>query len=186
MCIKFTLNFITDDKQFIFTLSFNENDHRRNKKHTLNMLSMLSNSQHDSSHVFIDFKIKSCSMKFTKSSFYDQQWRKYDHHDSSYIWSESIQRKREISTVAHKNIMWQMISYLQATIMTEYANKDCKLWVNFQQKVNLSTFIKSIWLKVINCIIQVINQRDDDVKMKSTFHEVRRIKQSWLNDAHSD
>ncbi len=82
--------------------------------------------------------------------------------------------------------MWQMISYLQATIMTEYANKDCKSWVNFQQKVNLSTFIKSIWLKVINCIIQVINQRDDDVEMKSTFHEVRRIKQSWLNDAHSD
>ncbi len=106
MCIKFTLNFIIDDKQSTSTLSFNENDHRRNKKRTLNMLSMLSNSQHDSSHVFIDFKIKSRSMKSMNSSFYDWQRREDDHHDSSYIWSESIQRKREISTVAHKNIMW--------------------------------------------------------------------------------
>jgi len=126
MCIKFTLNFIIDDKQFTSTLLFNENDHRRNKKCTLNASSMLSNSQHDSSHVFIDFKIKSCSMKSINSSFYDQQQRENNHHDSSYIWSESIQRKREISTVAHKNIMWQMILYLQATIMIEYASEDCE------------------------------------------------------------
>jgi len=126
MYIKFTLNFIIDDKQFTSTLSFNKNDHRRNKKRTLNTSSMLSNSQHDSSHVFIDFKIKSRSMKFMNSSFYDRQRRKDDHHNSSYIWSESIQREREISTVAHKNIMWQIILYLRATIMTEYASKDCK------------------------------------------------------------
>ncbi len=144
MCIKFTLNFMIDDKQSTSTLSFNENDHRRNKTCTLNASSMLSNSQHSSSYVFIDFKIKSRSMKFMNSLFYDQQRRKNNHHDLSYIWSESIQRKREISTVAHENIMWQMISYLRATIMTEYASEDCKSWADFQQKVNLSTFIKSI------------------------------------------
>ena len=126
MCIEFTLNFIINDKQFTSTLSFNENNHRRNKKRTSNASSMLSNSQHDSSHAFINFKIKSRSMKFMNSSFYDRQRREDDHHDSSYIWSESIQRKKEISTVAHKNIMWQTISYLQAMIMTEYASKDCK------------------------------------------------------------
>ncbi len=71
MCIKFTLNFIIDDKQSTSTFSFNENDHRRNKKRTSNALSILSNSQHDSSHAFIDFKIKSRSMKFMNSSFYD-------------------------------------------------------------------------------------------------------------------
>ena len=186
MCIKFTLNFIIDDKQSTSTLSFNENDHRRNKTRTSNTLSMLSNSQHDSSHAFIDFKIKSRSMKSMNSSFYDRQRRKDDHHDSSYIWSESIRRKREISTVAHKNVMWQMISYLRATIMIEYASEDCKSWVDSQQKVNLSTLIKSIWSRMINRIIRIINQRNDDVKMKSTSHEVRRVKQSWLNDAHSD
>ncbi len=186
MCIKFTLNFIIDDKQSTSTFSFNENDHRRNKKRTSNALSILSNSQHDSSHAFIDFKIKSRSMKFMNSSFYDWQRKEDDHYDSSYIWSESIQREREISTVAHKNIMWQTILYLRAMIMTKYASEDCKSWADSQQKVNLSTLIKSIWSRVINCIIQVINQRNDDVKMKSTSHEVRRVKQSWLNNAHSD
>jgi len=144
MCIEFTLNFIIDDKQSTSTLLFNENDHRRNKKRTLNASSMLSNSQHDSSHAFIDFKIKLRSMKFMNSSFYDRQRRRNDHHDSSYIWSESIQCKREISTVVHENIMWQTILYLRATIMTEYASEDCESWTDFQQKVNLSTFIKSI------------------------------------------
>ncbi len=85
MYIKFTLNFIIDDKQSTSTLSFNENDHRKNKTRTSNASSMLSNSQYDSFHVFIDFKIKSCSMKFMNSSFYDQQRRKNDHHNSSYI-----------------------------------------------------------------------------------------------------
>ncbi len=186
MCIEFTLNFIIDDKQFTSILSFNENDHRRNKMRTSNALSMLSNFQHDSSHAFIDFKIKSRSMKFTNTSFYDRQRRRNDHHDSSYIWSESIQREREISTVAHENIMWQMISYLRTTIMIEYVSEDCKSWADSQQKVNLSTLIKSIWSRVINCIIRVINWRNNDVEMKSTSHEARRIKQSWLNDAHSD
>jgi len=85
MCIEFTLNFIIDDKQFTSILSFNENDHRRNKKRTSNALSMLSNSQHDSSHVFIDFKIKSRSMKFMNSLFYNRQRKEDDHHNSSYI-----------------------------------------------------------------------------------------------------
>ncbi len=85
MCIEFTLNFIINDKQSTSTLSFNENDHRRNKTRTSNASSMLSNSQHNSSHAFIDFKIKLCSMKFMNSSFYDQQRREDDHHDSSYI-----------------------------------------------------------------------------------------------------
>jgi len=85
MCIEFTLNFIIDDKQSTSILSFNENDHRRNKTRTSNVSSMLSNSQHDSSHAFINFKIKSRSMKFTNSSFYDRQQREDDHHDSSYI-----------------------------------------------------------------------------------------------------
>jgi len=76
------------------------------------------------------------------SSFYDQQRREDDHHDLSYIWSESIQYKREISTVAYKNIMWQAISYLRATIMIEYASKDCESWADSQQKVNLSTHKK--------------------------------------------
>ncbi len=82
--------------------------------------------------------------------------------------------------------MQQMILYLRMMIMTEYASEDCESWADSQQKVNLSTLIKSIWLRVINCIIWIINQRDNNVKMKSTSHEVRRVKQSWLNDAHSD
>ncbi len=69
MCIEFTLNFIIDDKQFTSILSFNENNHRRNKMRTWNALSMLSNFQHDSSHAFIDFKSR--SMKSTNTSFYD-------------------------------------------------------------------------------------------------------------------
>ncbi len=82
--------------------------------------------------------------------------------------------------------MQQMILYLQAMIMIEYTSEDCKSWADFQQKVNLSTFIKSIWSRMINCIIWIINQKDDDVKMKSTSYEVRRVKQSWLNNAYTD
>ncbi len=79
-----------------------------------------------------------------------------------------------------------MISYLQTMIMIEYASEDCKSWVDSQQKINLSTLIKSIWSRMINCIIWIINWRNDDVKIKLTSHEVKRVKQSWLNDAHSD
>ncbi len=73
---------------------------------------------------------------------------------------------------------------------------ELRLWLNTQAKTvnhelilskkSIFQLIKSIWSRVINCIIQVINWRNNDVEMKSISHEVRRIKQSWLNDAHSD
>jgi len=176
VCIEFTLNFFIDDKQSTSTLSFNENDHRRKKKRTSDASSMLTDSRHDSSHASTGSKVKSRSMESANPSSYNRQRRGGGHHGSPYIWSGSIRRERGISTPAHENVMRQAVPYMQATIMTGYASEGCGPWADSQQKANLSTLIKSIWLRVANRMGRVSNRRDDDVEVEPAPHEARKVK----------